>query len=212
MAIGKFVTALVLLLISFSTPAICFAAEDHSPADVAHEEGAEAESPNPMAIDPDLAIWTFIVFIVLLLVLGKFAWGPIVEALENREKSIADNIAAAEATREEAQRLLADYERRLADASNEVRELLEEARRDAEHTKGQILTEAKAAAEAEHRRATREVNSAKDAALHAIAEAGADMAVDLAGRIVKKQLNAADHTQLIREAVARFPQSATSEN
>lgn len=212
MTFGKFITALVFLLISLIMSATSFAAEEHSPADVAHQEGAEAESPNPMAIDPDLAIWTFVVFIVLLLVLSKFAWGPIVEALENREKGIADNIAAAEATKEEARRLLADYERKLADASNEVRELLEEARRDAEHTKGQILAEAKAAAEAEHRRATREVNSAKDVALHAIAEAGADMAVDLASRIVKKQLNAADHTQLIREAVAQFPQTKPSEN
>ena len=149
---------------------------------------------------------------MLFLVLAKFAWGPIVEALEHREQGIADQISAAEAKNEEAAQLLVDYEKRLGNAANEVRELLEEARRDAEHTKGQIVAEAKAAASAEHERAMRDVGNAKDAALQAIAEVGADMAVTLAGKIVKKELKAEDHAELVREAVVRFPTAAPSDN
>lgn len=181
-------------------------------ADGHDDAGHAEEGPNPLALAPDLALFTAIVFLVLLGVLTKFAWGPIVAALESREQGIADNISAAAAKNEEAKRLLADYDLRLSSAADEVRELLEEARRDAEHTKGQIIAEAKSAAESEHERAIRDVNNAKDAALQAIAEAGADLAVNLAGKIVKRELKADDHAQLIRDAVSRFPESTASNN
>lgn len=186
--------------------------DGHAVADGHGGAGHAEEGPNPLALAPDLAVFTAIVFLVLLGVLTKFAWGPIVAALESREQGIADNISAAAAKNEEAKRLLADYEKRLSNTADEVRDLLEEARRDAEHTKGQIIAEAKSAAESEHERATRDVNNAKDAALQAIAEAGADMAVNLAGKIVKRELKADDHAQLIRDAVSRFPESSPSDN
>ena len=115
---------------------------DHS---VAHPHGQAAKSdpPSPMTFDPDLAIFSAIVFLLLLGILGKFAWPAIVTALEEREQSIADNISSASAKHEEAKQLLSEHEAKLALASGEVRELLEEARRDAEHTKSQIVDEAK---------------------------------------------------------------------
>jgi F-type H+-transporting ATPase subunit b len=170
-----------------------------------HDEHAASGSPKPLKVDPDLAIWTAVVFLVLLAILGKFAWGPIVAALEAREQGIADNIAAAAAQHEEAKRLLAEYDVKLASAADQVRELLEEARRDAEHTKSEILAEAKAAAGAEHDRAMREVSNAKDAALKEIGEAASGFAIELAGKIVQREVTADDHTRLIREAVSQFP-------
>ena len=123
-------------------------ADDHAHDADGHDEAhAGAGDPNPLAVDVDLAICTAIVFFVLLGVLGKFAWPAIVAALDEREQKIANNIAAAEAKHEEAKALLAAHEAKLAAAADEVRELLEEARRDAEHTKSQIIDEAKKAAE-----------------------------------------------------------------
>ena len=176
--------------------------DDHG-AEAAH--GAGHSEPNPLEVDPDLAIFTAIVFLVLLFVLGKFAWGPIVTALEHREKQIANNIAAAAEKHAEAKELLTDYQGKLAKASDEVRLMLEEARRDAEHTKAEILAEAKAAAQAEHERAMRDVRNATDAALKEIGESGANFAVDLASKILQKELTADDHTRLIRDAVGKFP-------
>ena len=192
--------------------------DGHAGDDHAHDEGAHdshdshgehgdhvASEPNPLAIDPDLAVWTAIVFLILLLVLGKFAWAPIMAALEQREKSVADHISSAADKHEQAKEMLADYETKLANAANEVREMLEEARRDAEHTKSEILAEAKAAAQAEHERAMRDVRNATDAALKQIGETGANFAVELAGKIVQKELTAEDHTRLIRDAISNFP-------
>jgi F-type H+-transporting ATPase subunit b len=166
---------------------------------------ADRAPPNPLAIGPDLAIVTAIIFLLLLLFLTKFAWRPIVEALDRRERSIAENIAAAAARREEAEQLLQQYEANLSGAADEVRNMLEEARRDAEVTKAEIVADAKAAAQTEQQRAVREVQDAADAAMRQLAEHSADLAIDLAGKIVQQELKAEDHARLIRDTVAQMP-------
>jgi F-type H+-transporting ATPase subunit b len=169
-------------------------------------------STDPLEVAPDLAIFTFVVFVILLVVLRKFAWGPIMEALERREHNVAEHIAQAERNHEQARALLAEYEQKLSGAANEVRELLEEARRDAEGTKQTILAEARQGAEAEKARALRDIESATDAALETIAKRSTDLAVDLAGKIVGAKLTKDGHARLIQEAVAKFPASSASSN
>ena len=182
-------------------------------ADVGHAVASgQGTSTDPLSVDPDLAIWTVVVFVVLLIVLKKFAWRPILDALESREHNIHESIAAAERSHEEAKAMLAEYERKLTSAADEVRAMLEEARRDAEHTKQQILVEAKAGADAERARALRDVEAATDAALKLIGERGANLAVELAGKIVGAKLSAADHSRLISEAVTKFPTTSPSNN
>ncbi len=102
------------------------------------------EAPSPLIIDIDLAIFTVLIFLILLAVLWKFAWGPISAALDLREKKISDNIAAAEQLNQEAKRLLGEYEAKLTAAREEVRGILDEARRDAEHAGQEIVTKARA--------------------------------------------------------------------
>ena len=161
-------------------------------------------STDPLAFDPDLALWTLVVFVLLLAVLWKFAWGPILAGLEKREHAIAHEIADAKRQHEEANALVAKYEARLAAAGDEVRALLDEGRRDAEHARQAILAEAKSAAEAERLRALREIESATDGALRSLAERSAQLAVELAGKIVRHNLTPADHTRLVDEAVEKF--------
>ena len=173
---------------------------------------AAASKPDPLSFDPDLAIFTAVVFLLLLAILGKFAWKPIIEGLEKRERHIADNIAAAERAGEEARRTMAEYQAKLASAADEVRGMLEEARRDAEHTKQEIVAEAKAAASAEHDRQMREIRTATDSALKQLAEQSATLATDLAGKIIRQKLNPQDHQKLIREAVEKFAARQPSRN
>lgn len=176
--------------------------------DPSHPSG----TADPLSVDPDLAIWTVVVFVILLVILKRFAWGPIVEALERREQNIAEHIAQAERNHEQARLLLAEYEKKLATAANEVRQLLEEARRDAEHTKHEILVEARKGAEAEKARALRDIEAAADAATESLAQRSAELAVDLAGRILQAQLSRDDHARLIQEAMAKFPAATPSSN
>lgn len=187
---------------------VCFAHDEGHATATADEHGGGghgeehgADNPNPLAFDPDLALFTLGVFFLLFLLLAKFAWPAISAALTEREQSIRNNITDALTKHEEAKQMLVQYEAKLASAANEVRALLDEARRDAEHTKNQILVEAKAAADAERDRALRDVERAAEAAMKDIAETIANQAVDLAGKVVSRNLTGEQHTQLVRDAM-----------
>ena len=195
-------TAVALSLACYNAPVM---AQEHSDASDAHavdHSDAAGKTPSPLTSDPDLAIFTAIVFLVLLVLLWWVAWGPITEALQVRENSIAGEIAAANLKHEDAKRLLAAHEAKLATAADEIRELLEEARRDAEHTKQEILSEAKSAALAERERAVREVELARDAALKQLAETSANMAIKLASSAVRQNLTAEQQSRIVRESLS----------
>jgi len=167
--------------------------------------GGGGGSTNPLTVDPDLAIFSLIIFVVLLVVLKVFAWGPIMNGLKMREDSIAGEIEAAEQKNQQAQDLLTQYEAHLSSAEDKVREMIEDGRRSADSQKQQILEEAQNAAKAERDRALREIGAAKNSAVNELAQKSVDAAVDLASRIVGEQLAPADHNRLIQETLEKFP-------
>jgi F-type H+-transporting ATPase subunit b len=167
---------------------------------------------NPLEFRKDLAIWTAVVFLVLLLVLWKFAWAPIIAGLDKRERGIADQITSAERSNEEARRLLAQYEEKLACSENDVRKMLDDAKRGAQKVGQEIVHEARADAEAEHRRALAEIELATAGALKELAEQSATLAVELAGKIVQARLDPAAHAKLIEDAVAGFSSTTPGNN
>ena len=191
-------------LVAISTaflPGLVVAAGD---GQAAHEDIGYVPMPStdPAEFRGDLAIWSFAVFVLLAALLAKFAWKPIMEGLDKRERGIAESIAATQRANDEAKSMLASYERRLAEAADEVRGMLEEARRDAEATKQTIVAEARKAADDEQARAKREIGLATDDALSRIAERAGELAVDVAGKFIRQKLTADDQQQLIRDSVA----------
>jgi F-type H+-transporting ATPase subunit b len=172
-------------------------------------------SPLPTSfeeVQTDLAIWTGVIFVLLLLVLGKFAWGPIADGLDKREQRIAGEIEAAEKANADAKAQLEEYQQKLGAAGDEVRQLIEQAKHDAEATGQTIVQKARDEAEAEKRRAVEDIELATAGALKELAEQSADLAVDLAGKIVQQRLSADEHAALINEAVARFAKLEPGEN
>ena len=179
------------------------------PQACASEGGHSSEEVNLNPLDPkdlraDLAIWTGVVFVLLFLVLGKFAWGPIADGLEKRESRIAGEIHAAEKANADAKSLLGEYQHKLNAAADEVRQIIEQAKRDAETAGHKIVQKAREEADAEKRRAVADIELATAGALKELAERSANLAVDLAGKIVRERLSATEHSALIREAVAKF--------
>ena len=188
-----------------------YAEEAHGSHDPGHgNAGASLEDPSE--IRGDLAIYTFAVFMLLLLILGTLAWPKISAALTEREKRIEGNIASAEAMNEEAKRLLAQYEAKLASAAGEVKAMLEEARKDAEGTKEQIIAEARAGAQSERDRAVRDIEVASNQAMKDIAETSANLAVELAGKVIRESINPAKQQELVRSALEKLHASAPSNN
>ena len=124
--------------------------------------------------------------------------------LDKREQGIADQIAQAEAANQQAKELLAEHQRKLAAAGDEVRGILDQGRRQAEQLGRELLDKAKQEAKAEQERALRQIDAATDAAMGKLADQSAALAVELAGKIVRAELNPRDHAQLIEQAVAGF--------
>jgi F-type H+-transporting ATPase subunit b len=196
MFIHRVVLCLTVLAIGLAAVAPVWASEPAGAGDI-----------NPLAPSAwklDLALWTAVVFLCLLVILAKFAWKPLMAGLDKREHGIADQIAQAEAANEQAKQLLADYERKLGDAKDEVRGIVDQGRRDAEKLGRELIDKAKEEARAEQQRALQQIEAATDAAIQSLADRSAAMAVELAGKIVRAKLNAADHTRLIEDAVGAF--------
>jgi len=142
-------------------------------------------------------IWTIISFVILLYLLKKFAWTPILKALEDRENGIKNNIEAAKNTRDEAQKLLEDYNRKLAEAQAQAQSLLAGARQDAERVRDELMVKAKEDAVAQVDKARRQIDQERQEAINAIRVEVASMVVLSVEKIIGKTLDPQDHQRLI---------------
>ncbi len=165
--------------------------------------GAEGEGAHPLlSFDPGSAIWSIVVFIGLLIVLRVAAWKPILKGLQQREKFIHDSIVNARHEREEADKLLAQYRQQIDKAREEATAIVEEGKRDADVVRRRIQEEARQEAEAMIARARREIDLAGKAAIKELYDKTAELAVQVAGKVIRKELSPADHRELVRESLA----------
>jgi F-type H+-transporting ATPase subunit b len=162
---------------------------------------AEHEAPSLFAGDLGNSFWTLLIFVVVLVVLGKFAWGPILNTLQTRENFIREALEKAKREREEAEERLREYEARLAGARAEASAIVDEGRRDAEVVKRRIEEDAKHQADLMIERAKREIQIATDTATKELYTLAARLATDMAGRILGREITAADHERLIAESL-----------
>lgn len=191
-----------------STPGASATHETHAPA--ASGPDAHEETPNILKFELDLAFWTFVVFLLLLFVLGKTAWKPLIKAMHDREEHIEHCLLSAEKARNESEQLLAQHRTLMAEAADQVRALLDEARRDGQAAQEEILAKARAEADAEKDRARRDIETARDQALSEIWTKAADLAVSVAGRVLGKEMNEGDHRRLIEAATRALPAAPTT--
>ncbi len=148
--------------------------------------------------DPGLIIWTTIIFTMLLLVLKKFAWKPILKSVEERSKSIQDALEAADKAKEEMATLTADNERIIAEAKVERDNLLKEAR----EIKEKIINEAKESANIEAEKiivaAKEQINNDKMQAITELKNNVAKISIEMTEKILKKELiNKESHKDFI---------------
>ncbi len=176
------------------------------PSLVATALGAdEAAAVNPLKLDPDLAWFTLVVFGVLLLVLTRFAWKPLLAGLDARERSMARMIDEAQRNQALAAEKLRAYERQLAEAATAAHDMMRQARRDATAAGDQLLESARRQAQRERQQALAEIDTAKRVAVEQIAERSTQLAFTLARKVIHRELNPHDHAALIREALEQFP-------
>lgn len=167
----------------------------------ASDSGAD---PDPMVWNPDLALFTLLLFIVFVAVLSFFAWNPIMKALDAREQSMTEKIESAEANAAKMESLKNEYEAKLSLAAEDAARMISEAKKDAEEARAKIVADAAEEANRQRERAVADINSAKDAAIRDLAQKTVDQAVALAGNLVRKEINTDVHQQLIRESLDKF--------
>ena len=112
--------------------------------------------------DWGLQIWTLVAFVVLLVLLAKFAFKPIAQALDRRGETIKKSIEEAEKQRAEAKKLMDDYQKQLAEARNEASKIIEEARQLGEKVRKEVVDKANAEASAVVQRAQEEIQRQKE--------------------------------------------------
>lgn len=163
------------------------------------EHGGEA--PSLFAGDLGNSFWTLLIFVLVLVVLGKFAWGPILNTLQARETFIREALETAKREREEAEARLREYEARLAQARAEASAIVEEGRRDAVVVKQRIEEDARAEADKMIERAKREIQIATETATKELYQLSARLATDMAGKVIGRELTPQDHERLIAESL-----------
>ncbi len=162
---------------------------------------AEGGESNIFAGDLGNAIWTLVIFGLVLFVLGKYAWGPMLESLQQREKFIRESLEQAKADRESAESRLKEYEEKLTAARVEATAIVEEGRRDGDELRRQIEEKARGEADKMVDRARREIQIAQQTAVKELYSVSASLATELAGRVLGREVNAKDHERLIAESL-----------
>ena len=156
-------------------------------------------------INPGLTLWAAITFLVLLVVLGKFAWGPIVKMLDEREKTIREAIESAKKERAEAERLLAEQKASLAAASREAADAAKRSQQEVEAMRQDLTAKARKEADDLVAAARKQIVEETNKASAQLRGMVADMAIEAAGKLVKANLDEKAQRQLVEEYLKQLP-------
>jgi F-type H+-transporting ATPase subunit b len=168
-------------------------------------EGAEGGGAGASAlITPQVGLmfWTLVTFLILLVLLGKFAWGPILKAMNAREDGIKNDLDTARKEREESQRLLEEHKGILNQARKERAEAVEAGRRDADRLKSEILEEARKQREQLLKQAETQIEAGLRQARTALKGEAADLAIQAAGKLMGRNLDDATQRRLVEDYLA----------
>ena len=161
-----------------------------------------ADAPNPLVqLDPGLFIWTILTFLVLLFVLAKFAWKPLLAALEARENTIRSSLEDAEKAKTELERLNAESEEIIAKARSEAQSIHVEARAAAEKIKTDLMSEAEEDAGKIRDEAEKQIRVEKEKAINEIRQEVVDLSLAVAEKVIKKNLSKEHNQDLIENSL-----------
>ncbi len=156
-------------------------------------------------LNPGLTLWTAITFLFLLVVLSRFAWGPIVAMLKERERTIRDAIEAAKKERAEAERLLASQKESLAKAQRDAADLARRNQQEVEALRQELTAKARKEADQLVADARRQIAEEITKAKSELKAQVADLAIEAAGKLVKANLDEKAQRVLVEEYIAQLP-------
>ena len=151
-------------------------------------------------------IWTIIIFVVLLIVLRKFAWGPLLAALDEREQNIKEALEQAQKTQRETELVLAENQRRTDEGFKRAEEIVQQARQEAEQMRQRMLEEAKAESRRVTEQGLRRIEAEQRAAMEEIRKMAGDLAIQAAGRLIQVSLSDQQQREIVDKFLADVPE------
>lgn len=159
-------------------------------------------------INYGLSVWTIIVFGVLVFILGKYAWGPILGAVEAREKGIQQALDEAAARNAEASRLLKEHRDQLADARRQASELIAEGKAAGEEVRKEIEAKARSEAQSIVERAREEIERERDQAIEILRTEAVELALSAASRLMQENLDQPKDRALVERYLSQMGSGA----
>jgi len=171
------------------------------------------ESDNPLlAISPGLMIWTLVMFGITLLIMKRYVFGPLGEAIEKRRTHIAQSLEEAERSRDEATMMLEDYKARLVDARKEADSLREQGRKEGERQRSELLADGQTQRERVIADAEVQIQAEVRQAAGGLRDDVVTLALAAAEKVSRSTLTEADHRKLIEDAISEADLSSLSLN
>jgi len=172
---------------------------------------AAEEAPlSPFAGNVGNAVWTLAIFLIVVVVLGKFAWGPVLALLQERERFIHKSLSDAKHDRDQAEARLKDYAAKLQTAQAEAVAIIEEAKRDAERAREELKQRARTEADNMVRNAEKQIEMQTTRAMQQIRQEAVDLSVTIASKLLERNISKADNEKLIADALKQIESSPRS--
>lgn len=185
-----------------------------APDNGAHHEGddghAKDDQPSVLQLNPGEAVWNLIVFAVLLALLAKFVLPAVRDGLNAREQKLRGDLTAAEQAKADAEQAMEGYKSELADARKEAQAIVAEARTAAQQAANADKAKIEGEMQQMKENAKKDIAAAREQALADIYTQAATLSTSIAGKILRREINADDQQALVNESVEQFKSSATS--
>ncbi|HVH29053.1 MAG TPA: F0F1 ATP synthase subunit B [Vicinamibacterales bacterium] len=162
--------------------------------------------------DPGLFIWTILTFLVLLTALAKFAWGPLLQALESRQEAIRKSLDDAKQAKQELEQVQQTSAQIVRQARVDAEAIIATSRSDAEQLREEIKQKARSEAESILKNAERQIQLETGRALQQIRHEAVDLSVMIASKIIQRNLSKDDNQRLIDEALRQVEGRAGQSN
>jgi F-type H+-transporting ATPase subunit b len=160
-----------------------------------------------LSLDPGVMIWAWITFFVLLVLLYKIAWKPILSAIDNREKFIQDSIDKAEMAKKESEELLEKHEKLIRNAEEEAQKIIKENKELAEKSRQELIEHAKEESIKLREKAKMEIEHEKENALQALRSEVVDLTMSATKKLIGDVLDDSKHRGIIENYIQKMPES-----
>ena len=158
-------------------------------------------------LNPGLTLWTGLTFLALILVLAKFAFGPIVRMLDERERTIREAIEQAKKERAEAEKLVAETRESLHKAQREAADLAKRSQAEVEALRQELTARARKEADELVASARAQIQEERSKAVGELRAQVADMAIEVARRLIPQAVDEKTHRALVEEYVKQLPRA-----